>query len=309
MVASFKHQGLCKLLGERPEHVPTLLRTLLGITLLGDSKLVPAPETIRDPKLPEHAADVVLANPRATDGTLLEAFAFEVQLRPDSDKRWSWPIHVAGLRARLSCPTTLIVVATDERTARWAAQPIEMGRNDMVLRPLVIGPGQVPSVLELDEARVCPELATLAVVMHGHRPGSKRLGRIAIEAVLEGLENHGRRDILLLELILSSLPASTLREIEDEMDLHTAPLLSKWSKQRIAQGRAQGRQEGRRKALRLVLGARGLALSPAQRERVEQCTDSAQLDQWLRRAVIVEDVEQLFEARAPRHARSRTAGR
>jgi hypothetical protein len=149
--------------------------------------------------------------------------------------------------------------------------------------------------------------------MHGHQPGSKRLGRIAIEAVLEGVAKHGQRDMLLLELIVGCLPASTLREIEDEMDLQTAPLLSKWSKQRIAQGRAEGRQEGRqegrRKALHLVLEARGLALSAAQGERIDRCTSSKQLDAWLRRAAIVEKIEQLFDTRRPGRAPPRAAVR
>ena len=112
MPASFKHQGLCKLFGERPECVPNLLRTLLGIDLPADVRLVPAPELIREREVPDHSADVVLANRRATDDRSLEAFVFEMQLRPDAYKRWSWPIHVTGLRARLSCPTTLVVVAT-----------------------------------------------------------------------------------------------------------------------------------------------------------------------------------------------------
>ena len=244
---------------------------------------------------------MVLANRRATDDAPLEAFVFEVQLRPDAYKKWSWPIHVAGLRARLACPTTLVVLATDERTARWAARAIEIGRNEMVLRPLVIGPRQVPRRLTLDQARDCPELATLAVVVHGHRRGSKRLGRIAMEAVLEGLAKHGHRDMLLLELIVGSLPPNVLREIEDEMELHSEPLLSNWSKQRIA----QGWREGRREAIRLVLEARGLSLTPAQRERIEECTNGRSLDAWLRRAATVERVEQLFRAARPARARAR----
>jgi hypothetical protein len=186
-MASFKHQGLCKLLGERPEIVPVLLRTLLGMKLPRKVVVVPAPETIRELGLPEHAADVVVAHRLATRRRFNEAFVFEVQLRPDRDKWWSWPIHLCGTRVRHRCPTTLVVITTNERTARWAAKPIDLGRAQGTVRPLVIGPEQIPRMLELDEARACPELATLAVIVHGHRPGSKRLGRNALEAVLERL--------------------------------------------------------------------------------------------------------------------------
>ena len=305
-MASFKHQGLCKLLGERPELVPTLLETLLGIELPRNCVIVPAPETIRELERPEYAADVVVANRRATSRRELdEVFVFEVQLRPDRDKRWSWPIHLCGTRARHRCPTTLVVIATNERTARWASKPIDLGRGQGVIRPLVIGPAQIPRTLELHEARAYPELATLAVLVHGHRPESKRLARVALEAVLERLAKGHERDRLLLELIVGSLPREMLREIEVEMDLQT-PLLSWWSKEHIAQGRAigkreglqQGRrdglQEGRQQALLLVLKSRGLVPTPAQQRRIEGCTSSRQLDAWLRRAAVVESIAQLF---------------
>lgn len=320
-MVSFTHQGVCKLIGERPDFVPTLLRTLLGLEMPRNSVMVPAPETIRVLRLPEHAPDVVVARRWATQRRLDEAFVFEVQLRPDEDKWWSWPLHLSGTRARLRCPTTLVVITTNERTARWAAAPIDLGRGQGVVQPLVIGPRQIPSMLELDEARACPELATLAVLVHGRRPGSKRLARNALEVVLERLAKGLEQDRLLLELIVGSLPAHTLREIEDEMDPSTTPLLSNWSKQRIAQGRAlgkreglqkgrqegrregrregrqegrrEGRQEGRRQALLLVLRSRGLRPAPAQLRIIESCTDSRRLATWLRRAAVVQSVEQL----------------
>lgn len=292
-MVSFEHQALCKLLGERPCLVRVLLRTLLGVPLPRRCVLVPAPEIIRALQSPEHAADVVVANRRATGRRSNEAFVFEVQLRPDRDKWWSWPIHVCGVRARHRCPTTLVVITTNERTARWAAKPIEFGRARGVLRPLVIGPRQIPRILERREARACPELATLAVIVHGRLPGSKRLIRTAFEVVLERLAKGRERDSLLLELVLGSVPSKTLREIEDEMELDT-PLISRWSKVRIAQGKREGRQE----ALLLVLRGRGLSPTAAQVRRIESCTNSRQLDAWLRRAAVVGSVAQLFSGRA-----------
>jgi hypothetical protein len=220
----------------------------------------------------------------------------------------SWPVHLAGTRARLRCPTTLVVITTNERTARWAAKPIDLGRTQATLQPLVIGPRQIPRTLELREARACPELATLAVLVHGRRPGSKRLGRIALEVVLERLAKGHTEDRLLLELIVGSLPKRMMREIEVEMDLNTAPLLGWWSKERIAKGRRQGLKEGRRdglqegqqQALLLVLRSRGLVPTPAQRRRIESCTEPRQLAAWLRRAARVDSVAQLLESRTGR---------
>jgi flagellar biosynthesis/type III secretory pathway protein FliH len=101
-----------------------------------------------------------------------------------------------------------------------------------------------------------------------------------------------------------------LREIEDEVEPYTPPLLSKWSKERIAQGRAQGKREGlqrgrrdgqhegRQQALVLVLGSRGLVPTAAQMRRIQSCTSSRQLDAWLRRAAAAESVAQLLSRRA-----------
>jgi hypothetical protein len=43
-----------------------------------------------------------------------------------------------------------------------------------------------------------------------------------------------------------------------------------------------------------VLRARGLVVSPDVEERVKRCTDLAQLDEWLRRAVVVASAEEIF---------------
>jgi YD repeat-containing protein len=45
------------------------------------------------------------------------------QLSTHADKRFSWPVYVTTLRARLRCPVFLLVVATDKNVAGWAAEP------------------------------------------------------------------------------------------------------------------------------------------------------------------------------------------
>ncbi|GAA4063394.1 hypothetical protein [Nonomuraea soli] len=52
-----------------------------------------------------------------------------------------------------------------------------------------------------------------------------------------------------------------------------------------AEGKAEGRAEGKVEALLITLGARGLTVSPEQRARIEGCTDLAELDLWIRRAL------------------------
>jgi Arc/MetJ-type ribon-helix-helix transcriptional regulator len=59
---------------------------------------------------------------------------------------------------------------------------------------------------------------------------------------------------------------------------------------------AQGRQEGEADAVLEVLDARGLKVDAEARRRILACTDLAQLKAWLRKAITVLSVQELFEA-------------
>ena len=63
------------------------------------------------------------------------------------------------------------------------------------------------------------------------------------------------------------------------------------------EGRQEGRQEGEATALLEVLDARGLPVSQNARRRILACTNRAELKRWLRRAVRVASVNELFGPR------------
>ncbi len=63
--------------------------------------------------------------------------------------------------------------------------------------------------------------------------------------------------------------------------------------------RGEGRVEGCAASILLVLDARCLQVSDAERERITSCTDQATLEAWIRRAVTVQATSQLFETRDP----------
>jgi len=340
--ASFEHQGICKLIAEHPEVLLALVPTEPGQVVPNEVELLPAPETIREIRFPEHNVDTAVVLRKTGGGELVEALVTEVQQQPDEDKRWSWPIHVAGTRARLRCPTTLVVITNDEHTARWAAEPIDLGRGYMVLQPIVIGPGQLPSDLDLDDARRFPELAALAVFMHGKKPGSKRLSAAVWTAVKEGLDRGEEGYRLLMDVITGCMDEKILKEIEMETETEVykegEPYgwyarkhyfagvaegkelgrqagvqegllkgLQEGRQEGLQEGLQDGRQDGLRRATALVLISRGLVPSPAQVERMARCTDDLQLQAWLRRACEVMTVEELFEPQ--RSASMRSAGR
>ena len=157
------HEVLVLLFQNRPELAPLLLRDALGVELpaYAEVRLEAAELTSVVPT--EYRADLVVL---LLDGKPVLGIIVEVQLSPDARKRFSWPLYVAGLRARLECDCCLLVVAPDQRTARWAAAPIVTGPHGS-FTPLVLGPDGVPVVTDSEVAERFPELGVLSVMTHG----------------------------------------------------------------------------------------------------------------------------------------------
>jgi hypothetical protein len=49
-------------------------------------------------------------------------------------------------------------------TAAWASRAIDLGHPGMTLKPIVLGPEQIPQVVEPEEAIRTPELAVLSAL-------------------------------------------------------------------------------------------------------------------------------------------------
>jgi len=60
------------------------------------------------------------------------------------------------------------------------------------------------------------------------------------------------------------------------------------------EGKREGKKEGEADAILLVLEARGVDVSDAERERITSCTDLKQLKRWIIRAVTAEKTGDLF---------------
>jgi Putative restriction endonuclease len=63
------------------------------------------------------------------------------------------------------------------------------------------------------------------------------------------------------------------------------------------QGKAEGRTEGKAEAVLAVLDARGIKVPSALRKRILAPTDAGEVDQWLRRAAVVQKARELFGER------------
>ena len=62
----------------------------------------------------------------------------------------------------------------------------------------------------------------------------------------------------------------------------------------VERGRTEGRTEGRAASVIAVLQARGLAVAPVHRARIESCSDIEQLDRWIARAATAASVDDVF---------------
>lgn len=120
-----------------PRLAPELLKDALGVAMSAFTEARIEDAEISQVVPTQYRADLVVL---LLDGVPVRGIIVEVQLSPSDEKRFSWPFYAAALRARLRCPCCLMVVTPDERLAKWATEPIELGQPGSAFRPLVLGP-------------------------------------------------------------------------------------------------------------------------------------------------------------------------
>lgn len=268
----------------------------------------------------------------AEDGSPVQAVVVEVQLGKDRHKRWTWPVYLSTLRARLRCPAALLVVCVDTRTAAWCAGPIVLGHPGWVLRPLTVGPEQVPVLTDRATALQAPELAVLSAMTHGSHPQHERVLDVMVEA-LDVIDKD--RAVQYAEFVLAALPAAARRYLEGLMAIQTYEFQSDyarrlraegavdgetrgratghaegravgWAEGRavgVVEGRAIGRDEGREEGLTegevcillRVLDARGITIPDPVLSRITECTDLDLLASWASRAATAHTIDELFD--------------
>jgi hypothetical protein len=292
------HEALVKMFELRPALAADLLTDALGMDLpdYGHARLEPG--SFSDLVPAEYRADAVVVL-TATDDPAdppVRAVVVEVQLGPDKSKPWSWPVYLSTLRARLRCPTALLVVCVKPAIARWCAAPLDLGHPDWVLRPLVLGPDRVPLVTDARQAGDAPEVAVLSAMAYRLHPERNKV----LEALAGGLASvDAERATLYNDIVLAALPAAARRYLEGLMGTGTYEYQSEFVRKFVFQGRAEGRVEGRvegeAKAVLAFLDARGIVVSDEARARIAGCSDIEQLDAWIRRAATAESVDDLFD--------------
>ncbi|WP_437692819.1 hypothetical protein [Sorangium sp. So ce176] len=174
-------------------------------------------ESSLDQLLPvEFRADLVLEL-RDAAGVLVLAIVIEVQREEDRDKKYSWPVYVAVVRARKRCDTAVLVVATDAAVAAWAAEDIDLGLGLGHVKPLVLGPTVVPALEALVMERQTEGKATFPPftqkifergISEGFRDGERKgFHDGELKGKHEG-ELKGKRDVLLRLLARAGIALS-----------------------------------------------------------------------------------------------------
>lgn len=283
-VPSIAHDGMIQPFEHRPALAAQLLTDTLGIRLppwrharTGSSDLTTLVPT-------EFRADLVIElwnGDRRVMGVIVE-----VQTDRDPRKRYSWPVYLVNLRAKLECPIVLLVVCPNRRVAAWCAEPIELGHPDLVLTPLVLGPHRVPVITDPGRAGELPELAMLSALTHGGTHPQRHQVLAALAEALRAVDSD--RATMYHDVARAVLPAAARRYLEGLMSTSTYKYRSDFALKHISQGEAR--------AVLRFLDARGIEVTEEARARITGCTNPDQLDLWASRAVTANSVDDLFDA-------------
>jgi hypothetical protein len=266
-----------------------------------------------DVKVPDyhHAraqpTDVRVVVPRTfhADGMLLYcdvadrpvlAVVLEVQRGWDDTKRWMWKLYVAQLETELRVNAALVVYCPDSAIARWYRGMFEGDGLSLSLRPFIFTPHDVPLVVDVGLARDNPALAVFSAICHG---GDAEVDA-TFPALAEALRALGpKKAILYYDVVLAGLPQAPRARWEAYMSTATdseyhSELFREIDARGQARGQALGQALGEGRAVLTVLDARGVPVPEAVREQILACTDLAQLDTWLRRAVTAATAEDVI---------------
>jgi hypothetical protein len=308
-VPSALHEAPLLLLRQEPALVTALLENAIGLSIPEGSvaRLADADFTQVIPL--ERRADAVVT--LETPEGVLAAFVVEAQLSIDNEKRYTWPLYLASLHARMRCPSWLVVITPFEDVAAWAETPLESMQPTSPLTPIVLGPSQIPRITSAAAAQFIPEVTMLSALVHGAEPD----GAPVIEAALRAASRlDEERMRTYFDLVYATLGEVARTALEALMPLGNYEYKSDFAKTYVAQGRAEGLQEGRaeglqegraeglqageavgaRAALFAVLAARGIDVSAEARHRIQSAADVALLKQWIASAAVADRIDDVF---------------
>ncbi|GAA3441687.1 hypothetical protein [Planomonospora venezuelensis] len=284
-----QHDSLIRLFRDRPPLAVEVLRDLLGHDLPVTPLVRVENPTFNTRPSDDIEADLVLVlgSPAAP------AHGIIVEIQKDTSKEpRQLARYAAALWLQLRCDATVLVVCPDARTAAHYAHPIESGLSGYRLQACVLGPADIPAITDPRQAAAQPELAALAVMVHGRE-------RKVVEAFAAALADLPADHAPKYYEHAYSMSAPDVRRLLEEIMTSTDwPVYSPFAREHFGRGLEEGKAEGKAeeaaRMVLLVLTARGLEVPEEIRDRITACTDLARLESWAARAATARTVHDLF---------------
>jgi hypothetical protein len=295
-MGSATHAVLVELLEAHPEALAYLLE-LQGNA--PDSVLIPTTGTRTKTFVLERRVDraYLIGSRTSPLGFILT----EVQIEPDEDKPFAWPLYLELARSRYRCEGALVIITLSETVRRWSERAIEpttgICGTRRRLQPTVIALDTIEPSLLLSPDR--PYLAPLAVAGHAASADVQRVADTAVGLTLDSLPRHLAAEQLdaILGMVDDALRAHLESRIMEHKE-YRSELFRGIFKKGQAEGKAEGEAKGKAEGILAVLSAREIPVSDAIRERILSCTDIDTLDVWIRRAAVASTAAAVVRARA-----------
>ena len=278
-----RHDSINQLFRERPEFAVEVLRGLMGVEVPDN---VPAQVERNDfndrPSKDLQPDTVITLGPRQKP---LHGIIVEVQQEKTGDKRRQLPRYAAALWLLLNCPVTVLCVCPNLGTAAYYAEPIPTTLPGYALQAVVLGPDRVPAITMPEEAAAHPELAAMAVMMHG-------LQKPVVEAFVTAVKVPGAPGYAPHYYEYAyKMAAPAVQRIMEDVVSETWPVYSPFAKEHYGRGKAEGEAE----ALLTILDTRGIEVSESARARISASTDIEEIKAWLKRSLVAKSVDELFD--------------
>lgn len=297
MVTS-RHEASHRIFQDRPELL-TPVFGILGVRIPHEPVIEVLPTDVTEMQPVERRVDTVLRL-KPDDGSNGLLLAIEAQGRRDEKKPSSWAYYLSYLSAKYDCPTLLLVVCQDRTTAEWAAGPFRHGWGGwtaLSVRPLSLGPDNIPVITDPAEAAEHLALATFSAMTHGRHRDSPAI----LEALAQALGTADAESFkyysTMLEIGLGGTPArDTWRKLMKNGTYFPGrgTLIEETFLEGKSEGLTEGKSEGMAESVLLMLQQRQIPVSDEARNRILTHHDREDLKLWLARTLTVSTVDELF---------------
>ena len=294
-MVSAKHDAIHRTLQEDPASIGQALQVLgMNVGEVKEASVLSPDATEACPL--ERRADAVILIETAQTGSFL--VIVEVQLRREPSKWSTWLYYLAYMQEKHNLPTTLLVLCTDRKVARWADieqsfGPLLIAQRSATLRPIVCGPGSLPKYTTADAVAGMIPLAALSVITHADDPDVEVMMTV-LAAEMEAAV-PGESKFIFADLVSSALTDTQAgQKWRTIMLMSTSYPQSPLARAVAEQAAEQAAAQTLAKAIVDVLKLKDINMSDDQRDTILACRDAGVLGLWFERAVNATSIADVF---------------